>query len=180
MDIRKQRLLAIVGAFEAVRIASPAAGPAWSVAFKDEHDHLLVALSLQSYQQVDALARDVGALGFALTILDAAEDGNDFVFRPHASADQGTLLRTDSPARHAPQQGIAPVRPRIASRGALEQGALVMQDTGGPVMLLSALSRDLAYCVWFSETAEARSGTFTVSRLVNIDAARRLPAAPGS
>lgn len=168
MQDRKQALLAIIRAFERVRLASPTRGPGWSVCFKDAHDHLLVSFTLGSYRQVDDLAREVADLGFSLTILDGDDATSDFVFRPDGGS--GDLL-----AREAERNRAALPSPRMR-REPLEQGALVMQDTGGPVMLLSALSRDLAYCVWFSETAQVCSGTFMVDRLVNVDGARRRPA----
>ncbi|HEY8361061.1 MAG TPA: hypothetical protein VIL30_26700 [Ramlibacter sp.] len=168
MQDRKQRLLAIIRAFERVRLASPPRGPGWSVCFKDEHDHLLLSFSLDSYQHVDDLAREVADLGFALTILEGSINACDFVFRqdsgdaPLAPRDAGR--RVALPPLQLPSQKFA-------------KGALVMEDAGGPVMLLSALSRDLAYCVWFSETAQVCSGTFMLNRLVNVDGARRRPVA---
>ncbi|QJW84346.1 ABC transporter substrate-binding protein [Ramlibacter terrae] len=63
MQDRKQALLAIIQAFERVRLASPARGPGWSVGFRDEHEHLLVSFTLGSYRQVDDLAREVAGRG---------------------------------------------------------------------------------------------------------------------
>ena len=169
MQDRKQALLAIIQAFERVRLASPARGPGWSVGFRDEHDHLIVSFTLGSYRQVDELAQAVAGLGFSLTILDG-EGGCDFVFRHDTGNPDLIATRADGD-----KAALAPLTPPARP---LEQGALVMQDDGGPVMLLSALSRDLAYCVWFSEQAQVRSGTFMVDRLVNVDGARRRPMAP--
>lgn len=166
---RKQALLAIIQAFERVKLASPARGPGWSVGFRDERDHLIVSFTLGSYRQVDELARAVAALGFSLTILDG-EGGCDFVFRQESANPDLLADRAHGDGLELPPLP-SPVQP-------LEQGALVMKDTGGPVMLLSALSRELAYCVWFSEQAQARSGTFMVNRLVNVDGAKRQPVSP--
>ncbi len=80
-------------------------------------------------------------------------------------------------------QPETPVRPRReASRrappAAVRKGDLVRHQTGGPVMLVSMISQDLAYCLWFSDAARLCSGTFMTDALVNVDREKRQPVPP--
>lgn len=46
----------------------------------------------------------------------------------------------------------------------ISQGMLVVHRTGGPAMMVRAISGDHAYCDWFAD-AERRQGTFTLATL---------------
>lgn len=156
----------ILRACERARGSSSSGGPGWSVAFKDGAGHSIALFTLGSCGQVDHLAREVAGLGYFLTVLDDKVQEADFVFR-------------EMPVNDAPLLE-PPVPPAPPPRLAIAQGDLVMEEYGGPVMLVRSTSRDLAYCVWFSEGAHMASGTFTVSRLVNVSSARRHVHAPAA
>lgn len=161
----------ILRACERARAAAAPGGPGWSVCFKDRDGRSIALLTLGSYDQVDHLAREVVGLGYHLTVLDAGVQESDFVFRA-APSEEPPLLHTPPPA-----PAIAPT-PR--ARLPIAQGDLVVEEYGGPIMLVRTTSRDLAYCVWLSEGAHMSSGTFTLSRLVNVSGARRHGEAAGA
>lgn len=68
--------------------------------------------------------------------------------------------------------------PRICRVGAVERfeaGDVVRLRSGGPPMVVRAISRDTAYCQWFAGL-ELRQGTFLFSSLRNINQDSRTPA----
>ena len=67
---------------------------------------------------------------------------------------------------------------KTGSTAPLKKGDLVRHQSGGPVMLVSVVTRDLVYCVWFSEIAKMCSGTFLSEMLVNVDKEKRSPVVP--
>lgn len=155
----------ILQALDRARTAAPPAGPGWSVCFKDAQDQSITSFSVQSYAQLQKLADEVSALGYTLTVLDQQASDHDFVFREVAAGTAPVLAQGGT---------LRPPRPDLpAGRRAIAKGDLVMEDCGGPIMLVNALSTDLAYCVWFSEAAAVQSGTFSVHRLVNVGSAKR-------
>jgi uncharacterized protein YodC (DUF2158 family) len=155
----------ILQAYERVKLASPPGGPGWSVCFLDAQDRSVAAFSLASYSQLEMLADEVAALGYSLTVLDDTVCDTDFVFRENPGGASSMLSET----------AAAPPRPNMPaeSRLPISKGDLVMEDSGGPIMLVSAIGSELAYCVWFSEAAAVLSGTFSVARLVNVSGAKR-------
>lgn len=161
---RARPVTRILQAYERIKLASPASGPGWSVSFRDAQDHSVAVFTLSSYVQLQMLVDEVGPLGYALTVLDDDAGDADFVFRETSTAIPDILSAAASPPK--------PAMP-VGSRGPIGRGDLVMQDCGGPIMLVIALSSDLAYCVWFAEQAAVHSGTFTVTRLVNVSSAKR-------
>jgi len=139
-------------------------GMGWSVCFKDAQDRVIASFVVQGYGQLDLLVDEVGPMGYSLTILDESVRDADFVFR-ETSAELPPILATAAARR--------PPKPQMPDRRTVSKGDLAMEDCGGPIMLVRTVSEDLAYCVWFAETAEVHSGTFALSRLVNVSGATR-------
>lgn len=59
----------------------------------------------------------------------------------------------------------------------LAMGDVVRLKSGGPAMIVRAVSGDTAYCQWYSET-RLQQGTFLLASLRDINHEPR-PAAPG-
>ena len=164
MTVNRRPAATILHALERVKERCPPCGMGWSVCFKDAQDRVIASFVVQGYGQLDLLVDEVGPLGYSLTILDESVRDADFVFR-ETSAELPPILANTPAAR--------PPKPRMPDRRAITKGDLAMEDCGGPIMLVRTVSEDLAYCVWFSETAEVHSGTFAVGRLVNVSGATR-------
>ena len=61
--------------------------------------------------------------------------------------------------------------------GQFESGDIVRLKAGGPPMVVRSVSRDTAYCQWYSGVA-LHQGTFLFSSLRDIGRERRAPNAP--
>lgn len=61
----------------------------------------------------------------------------------------------------------------------IEPGDVVRLKSGGPPMVVRAVSADTAYCQWYAGV-DLHQGTFLFSSLRNIGHERRVPAAPGA
>lgn len=60
-----------------------------------------------------------------------------------------------------------------------EAGDIARLKTGGPPMVVRAVSGDTAYCQWYAGV-ELHQGTFLFSSLRNVSSERRTPAAAAS
>lgn len=164
----------IVKAIDRARMRAPASGPGWTVCFKDRAGRVLLSCTMASYAQVECLVEEAAALGYTLLILDG-DLACDFAF---VRADEGgadILVAEEAPS--GTEIGRLPPSAAATARAIL-RGSLVMEDGGGPVMHVRALSGELAFCVWFSEGAEVCGGMFPIRKLVNVDAVHRVAAEP--
>ena len=58
-----------------------------------------------------------------------------------------------------------------------DKGDLVRQSDEGPVMSVSSVTEDMAYCIWFDGDLRVCYGTFFLHSLELVNAVRREPAA---